>query len=125
MFMDCGGRGCEIKRAPAGFKPATPFGFSYTTAAKPCASGSKNKKTGKMGLRKTCPVQFFFDRGTPKLRFCTGLKKQGYTVSVSSPQEAQRIAREACKCWKANKKSFKKCDVSKFALGKTIKNPRR
>lgn len=131
-FMDCGSdKGCLI--GPGGkFTGRSTFpGFDYTsgrrvtkgkkgqtivTQSTPCG-GIRDKTTKKLKLRNTCPVQFFFDRGQPKLRFCVKPKSPGYTLAVSSPKEAQRIAEEACKCWRKNKKSFKKCDVAQFALG--------
>lgn len=120
VFRDCGNKkGCKITRRPAGARAATPFGFSYTTQAKPC-----NWAKGKP--RKTCPVQLFFNKGVPTIRLCTERGKAGPTFAVSSPQEAQRIAAEACKCWEKNK-SFDRCAVLKRAqgLGKTRRKTRR
>lgn len=54
--------------------------------------------------RKGCPVQFIFVEGKPTLRFCTEPKKPGHIVPVDSPEEAQRLAEEACKDWKRGKK---------------------
>lgn len=108
-----------IKRAPAGKQRVvvTPeWGFEYTTAAGPCPS-----------QRASCPVQLFFDRGTPKLRFCRvqpnkkkrlkpgekpkytkakAPKQKGFTVEVSNGAEAQRIAAAACRCWKNSPDGF-------------------
>ena len=99
----------KVTRGGAGSRIALDVpGFNYTTQAKPCT----NTK------RKTCPVQFFFDKGRPKLRFCRPKKGPGFTVAVSSPEEAQKIAAEACKCWEKTK-DFGKCDVtSKLTLGR-------
>jgi hypothetical protein len=60
-------------------------------------------------VRTLCPVQFVWKGGKPALRFClkSGNKKPGWLVPVSSPQEAQRIANEACACWTKSGPSHK------------------
>jgi hypothetical protein len=122
VFLDCGSpkTGCKIKRRPAGARVATPPGFAYTTQAKPCGTT----------VRKTCPVQLFYRRGQPFLRFCRKPKTAGRTMMVDSPQQAQRIASAACKCWTKShkdpkKRSFDKCRILKDAgLGKAKKRKR-
>ncbi len=111
---DCGTGGCLIRRAPAKFniRPTYP-GFNYTTKSEPCPS-----------KRKTCPVQVFFDKGQPKLRFCrqAGSKEPGYTIPVATAQEAQKLSAAACACW-AKTKSFKGCKVASLPLGR-VRRPR-
>jgi hypothetical protein len=124
MFLDCGSpkKGCKITRRPAGAKIANFPGFHYTTRARPCGETKE--------MRKTCPVQLFYKRGQPMLRFCHKTKTAGRTLSVDSPQQAQRIASAACKCWTKShkdpkKRSFDKCRVLKDAgLGKAKKKRR-
>ena len=121
IFLDCGNpkKGCKIVRRPAGSKTATYPGFRYTTQAKPCGSS-----------RKTCPVQLFYKAGQPHLRFCLKKNKPGKTLAVKTPQEAQRLASAACRCWTRShsdpkKRSFDKCRGLKNAgLGKPKKRSR-
>lgn len=112
----CGGNGCVITR-PAGGRIAVQFpGFSYSSGSmRPRTSKSFSAPCGT--ARKTCPVQLVFDRGQPKLRFCRTKNEPGHLVAVSSAEEAQRIASEACDCWRKNRKSFKHCAVSSGPLG--------
>ncbi len=125
VFLDCGNpkKGCKIKRRPAGAKLATPPSFRYTTQAKPCGTSKK--------MRKTCPVQLFYKGGQPMLRFCHKPKTPGRVLRVDTPQQAQRIASEACRCWQRShtdpkKRSFDKCRILKSAgLGKAKKKKRR
>lgn len=127
VFTDCGSpTGCTATKAPAGHRVATAIpGFSYTT---PPFSFRKSKKTGKVSRtvnkpcaqeRKGCPVQLVFQNGQPHLRFCkkAGSGKPGHLVPVSSADEAQRLAADACKCWKRNRKKWGACDVSLGPLG--------
>jgi len=116
-FMDCGDskKGCKITKPPAGYRISTPPGFDYTTAALPCDTD-----------RASCPVQLFFRNGTPFIRFCRAGKKSkpGYAVEANDVDHAAKLATAACKCWTKShkdpkKRSFKKCDVSKFGLGST------
>jgi hypothetical protein len=115
LFDDCGGAGCAITR-PAGARVHTPPGFSYSTQAKPCASAGRPKEAGKK-TRKTCPVQLIFDRGQPKLRFCLAQGRPGKVIAVSSAEEAQRVAGEACRCWARNRKQFGQCLPADAPLG--------
>lgn len=134
----------EITRRPAGANIVTDpsWGFQYTTQAGPCPS-----------LRTSCPVQLFYKKGQPKLRFCRvqprkkaklkresyvdkdgetkyrtekpkyvkakAPKQKGFTVSVDSAEDAQRIAAAACRCWKKSPEGFEQ--VVQSAEGKTSK----
>ena len=31
VFMDCGGKGCKIRKPPGGYRVSSPPGFDYTT----------------------------------------------------------------------------------------------
>lgn len=118
-----------ITKRPAGsnviLEPA--WGFEYTTQAGPCPS-----------LRSSCPVQLFYKKGRPTLRFCRvqpnrkkklkpGEKpkfskkehaptQKGFTVEVDSADDAQRIAAAACRCWKKSADGF--AQVVEKAKGK-------
>jgi len=123
-FMSCNWKGCKITKPPAGYKIATPPGFDYTTKSKPCSTLPYTTKGGKEKGRKTCPVQLFFREGTPFIRFCRAGKRNepGHAVEANDIDHAQKLATAACKCWTKShkdpkKRSFKKCDVSKFGLG--------
>lgn len=80
---------------------AVPAGFSYTTGegygARPCATN-----------RETCPVQLFFKKGVPHLRFCYEKGKPGFVHAVKDPIEAQKLAVKACECW-SQTRDFRKC----------------
>lgn len=121
----------KIERRPAGANIVTDpaWGFRYTTQAGPCPS-----------LRSSCPVQLFYKKGQPKLRFCRvqprkkaklkpgekpkfvkakAPKQKGFTVDVSSADDAQRIAAAACRCWKKSPDGFEQVLVD--AKGKSSK----
>jgi hypothetical protein len=50
--------------------------------------------------RASCPVQLIFLRGVPYLRFCQVRGERGYAIPISSPEEGQARAEEACRNWK-------------------------
>jgi hypothetical protein len=50
--------------------------------------------------RASCPVQLIFLRGVPHLRFCQVRGEKGYTIPISSPEEGQERAAQACENWK-------------------------
>lgn len=86
--------------------------------SKPCAGERAEKGAN-------CPVQLFFRRGQPFLRFCTKKNTPGFIQPVKDAREAQRKAAEACRCWLENGKSFAKCkNVVGSTLGAT-RRPRR
>jgi hypothetical protein len=64
--------------------------------------------------RAGCPVQLTFIDGKPNLRFCNKPGEPGYLVPVSSPAEADRLAREACDKWPNKPKAAVKWPVKFF-----------
>jgi hypothetical protein len=111
----CGPGGCAIRR-PAGGRIAVSFpGFSYSSGS---MRGGRGATPPCSTARKTCPVQLVFDRGQPKLRFCSKQGEPGRLVSVASAEEARRVSIEACACWRKNRKSFKRCAVTSGPLGR-------
>jgi len=56
--------------------------------------------TSPCSARASCPVQLIFLRGKPHLRFCQTTGERGYAIPISSPEEGQARAKEACENWK-------------------------
>lgn len=79
-----------------------------------CSDGSEpvlNPSCGSRGKpcateRQTCPVQFVFKAGEPHLRFCGEKGQRAPLVKVSSPKEAQELARKACARWESTTKRY-------------------
>jgi hypothetical protein len=77
--------------------------------------------------KQRCPVQLYFDKGTPKLRFCVANNKRGRVVSFKSRAQAAAEARRICACWKKNNGARgwdKKCSIGAAPLGSTRKRRR-
>lgn len=122
--------GCDIKKITVTARKGKHKGETLTKeivvdtraecqdSSKPCGGERAEKGVN-------CPVQLFFRRGQPFLRFCTKKNTPGFIQAVSNAKEAQRKAAEACRCWLENGKNFAKCkDVIGSTLGAT-RRPRR
>lgn len=85
--------GCEEQpkgRFTGRLKDGTPDNYCGVTSP-PCGSPKE--------ARSSCPVQLTFVKGKPNLRFCVKPGAPGYLVPVSSPGEAEKLARRACAEW--------------------------
>lgn len=65
--------------------------------------------------RATCPVQLIWVNGQPNLRFCGQTNRRAPSVPVSSPAQANDLARSLCSCWN-NGKDFAQCAMPEGAV---------
>lgn len=98
-------------------------GSPLTVVSAEKSSGVCTPSKKKPLTKDMCRSELIFAASGPKLRVCTVKGKVGPLVSVSSPSEATRIARDFCNCVKKTKNA-KACAV-KIGKGSPLGRYRR